>query len=166
MAQDYCKESDSPDEMKKRSKKMVDMFKFSIGKPMQNFPAPPFTKWLNGTVLDVKRGEVEIEYEVRPEMANPTGLLHGGMQTSILDECIGIACLTLGHEGFIISIDMHIDFLGKVKVGETVVGRGEVVREGKKIVNAKAELKDKRNEMIAVAQSNLLITSYKSRHFK
>jgi acyl-coenzyme A thioesterase PaaI-like protein len=63
----------------KRSKRWINLFNLIKGKNLKNFPVPPFTKWLNGKILSVKRGEIELEFETRPEMANPTGILHGGM---------------------------------------------------------------------------------------
>ena len=109
--------SNEQDEIKKRSEQMVELFRAMKGKGVRDFPVPPFTKWLNGTIIDVKRGEMEFEFVVRPEMANPTGLLHGGMQCALMDDAIGVTCVTLGYEGAVISIDFHVDYLGKVKVG-------------------------------------------------
>lgn len=145
---------------------LIKFFQNIKGKPLKSFPVPPFTKWLNGRVVDVKRGKIELEFDVREEMANPTGILHGGMQSAMLDDLIGITCATLGYEGFLISIDMHVDYLGRVKIGETITGRGFIIREGRNIVHAVAELKDKDGKLIASGNSNLLITHYKPDYSK
>ncbi|MGQ9721923.1 MAG: PaaI family thioesterase [Candidatus Jordarchaeum sp.] len=125
-------EEQDQEEILKRSEQMVELFKQLKGKNFQEIPAPPFTKWLNGTIIDAKRGEIELEFTVRPEMANPTGLLHGGMQCALMDDTIGVTTATLGYPGFLISIDFHVDYLGKVKVGEKVRVKGQIVREGRK----------------------------------
>jgi len=153
-------------EERKAESPLIKFFQDIKGKSLKNFPVPPFTKWLNGKVVDVKRGEVQLEFLVREEMANPTGILHGGMQSAILDDLIGITCATLGYEGFPLSIDMHVDYLGRVKVGETVTGRAFIVREGHNIIHAMAELKDKDGKLIATGNSNLLITHYKPDYTK
>jgi acyl-coenzyme A thioesterase 13 len=153
-------------EERKAESPLIKFFQDIKGKSLKNFPVPPFTKWLNGKVVDVKRGEVQLECLVREEMANPTGILHGGMQSAMLDDLIGITCATLGYEGFPLSIDMHVDYLGRVKVGETVTGRAFIVREGHNIIHAMAELKDKDGKLIATGNSNLLITHYKPDYTK
>jgi acyl-coenzyme A thioesterase 13 len=146
--------------IQKRSERMVKLFNAFKGKEMNDFPAPPFSKWLNYKIINVKRGEMELEFLVRPEMANPTGLLHGGMQCGLMDDCIGITSTTLGYEGFPISIDFHVDFLGKVKVGEKVRAIGKVIREGKNIIHMTAEIYDMTGKLIATGNSNLLKTSF------
>jgi len=65
----------------RRSKRIIKLFNAFKGQELKNHPVPPFTKWLNGKIINAEYGQVELEIMVRPEMANPTGLLHGGMQT-------------------------------------------------------------------------------------
>lgn len=157
---------DDEKKIKKRSERMIKLLDASKGKGMKDFPAPPFTKWLNGKIMSVKRGEIEFEYDVRPEMANPTGLLHGGMQAAILDETIGVMSSTLGYEGFLISIDLHIDYLGKVKVGEKIRAISKIIRDGRHIVHAISEIYDSDGNLIATGNSNLLKTQYKTDYSK
>ena len=107
-------------ENKERSDHLINLFNTFKGKRLRNLPVPPFTKWLNGVINRAEYGEIELIFEIRPEMANPTGLLHGGMQCALMDDTIGMMTATLGYEGFPISIDFHVDYLGKVKVGEKV----------------------------------------------
>ncbi len=150
----------NPKDIAARSERMVALFQSIKGKPVKDFPVPPFSKWLDGILINAKRGEVEVEYLVRPEMANPTGLLHGGMQCGMMDDSMGMMCATLGYEGFLISIDLHVNYLGKVKVGEKVRVRGFLVREGRNIVNCGAEIHDLQGTLIATANSNFLLTSF------
>jgi uncharacterized protein (TIGR00369 family) len=104
---------------------------------------------------------VVIEFEVRPEMANPTGLLHGGMQCAMLDDSIGVACATLGHEGFMLTIDIHVDYIGKVRVGEPVSVEATIVREGSRVVHAQATMRDAAGQTVSIADANLLTTTHK-----
>ena len=71
------------------------------------------------------------------------------------------------YEGFLITIDFHVDYLGKVKVaGETVRVKAQMVREGRNIVHFIAQIKDKEGKLIATANSNNLITHYKPDYVK
>lgn len=145
---------------KKRSENMIKLFNTFKGKNLKDFPVPPFTKWLEGKIIKAEYGEIGLEFEVRPEMANPTGLLHGGMQCALMDDTIGMMTATLGYEGFPISIDFHVDYLGKVKVGEKVRVIGKIIREGRNIIHAIAEIYDLDGNLISTGNSNLLKTKY------
>ncbi|MBD3254414.1 MAG: hotdog fold thioesterase, partial [Candidatus Lokiarchaeota archaeon] len=142
------------------SQRMIKLFNDLKGKEMKNFPAPPFSKFLNGRIMHAERGKVEIEFELRPEFANPTGLLHGGMQCALMDDTIGVMTTTLGYQGFLITIDFHVDYLSKVKVDEKVKVMAKMVREGRNIVHAVAEIYDLNGKLIATSNSNLLKTGF------
>jgi acyl-coenzyme A thioesterase 13 len=154
------------EKIKERSKKMIDLLNAITDMNLKDFPVPPFTKWLNGKVKHAEYGKVEISLVVRPEMANPTGLVHGGVQSAMLDDIIGMTTATLGLEGFLITVDFHVDFLGKAKVGDIIIASAEFIRIGKNIVNAKATLKDINGNPIALGSANLLRTTYKPDYVK
>lgn len=161
-----CKQPENKEEVDARSSRILDLFQAIKGQPLQGFPVPPITKWLNGKILAASRGDVTVQHVVRPEMANPTGLLHGGMMCAMLDDVIGMTTASLGYKGFPISIDLNVNYLGKVKVGEVVIARGKVAREGRTILNASAELVDKDGHLVATASSNLLLTGFEPDYVK
>ncbi len=148
--------------IKKRSERMIKMFNALKGRNLKNFPGPipPFSKWLNGKIILAKRGEVELEFKIRPEWANPTGLLHGGMQGALIDDTIGMTTTTLGYEGFLISINTQLNYLGKARIGENIRVKAKLIREGRIIVNIYGEILDKEGKLIATGSSNLLKTQY------
>lgn len=142
-----------------RSNRMLELFNGIQGENLAQFPVPPFTKWLNGRILQAARGDIQVEFRVRPEMANPTGLLHGGMQSAMMDDVIGMACATLGYEGFLLSINLHVSYLGKVKVGDLVKVGAKLVREGNTISHAMAEIRNELGDLIALGESDLVKTT-------
>jgi uncharacterized protein (TIGR00369 family) len=141
---------------------MVQVFRAMIGRKIEG--GPPFTTWLDGRIVSCDAGEMEIQYNVRPEMANPTGLLHGGMQAAMIDDLIGMTALTLGEEGFMLTIDLHINYLGKVKVGQTVKARAKFVRSGRQVAHAVCEIIDEQGTVVARGESNLLKTGYVTKY--
>ncbi len=149
-----------------QSERIINLLKQAIGIPMKEIPAPPFTQWLNGKLLSVSRGEVEIEFIARPEMANPAKVLHGGAQSAILDDTIGITCATLGYKGFLITIDFHITYLGRIPINSIIKAHGKIVREGKNIVHAVATITSVDGELYAQGSSNLLRTAIKPEYVK
>lgn len=154
-------ENDKQD--KKRSERMLKIFKSAVeaGVTMEKFPVHKFSKYLNGKIISAKRGEIEVEFIVKDEWANPTGLLHGGMQAALQDEIIGMTTATLGYEGFLLTIDMHVNYLGKVELGETIRVKASLVREGRTVLHFFSTIRDKNDVLIATANANLLRTQHK-----
>jgi acyl-coenzyme A thioesterase 13 len=89
-------------------------------------------------------------------MANPAGLLHGGMQAAMMDDVIGMTSATVEEEGFMLSIDLHINYLGKIKVGQPVLARARIVRSGKRIAHAVCELMEEQGNVISRCDANLI----------
>lgn len=144
--------------MSETTNPMVEFFRASIGKKLEG--APPFTEWLDGRILSCGVGQMEVRYLTRPEMANPTGLLHGGIQAAIMDDVIGMTAATLGEKGFMLSIDLHVNFLGKIPVGRSVTARARFVRTGRRIAHAVCELLDEEGNVVSRCDSNLVKTGF------
>ena len=77
--------------LEKRSKRMLSFFNSMKGIELKNFAQIAYARWLNGTIINVERGFIELEFFIRSEMANPVNLFHGGIQCGMLDNAIGMA---------------------------------------------------------------------------
>ncbi|PXY40401.1 PaaI family thioesterase [Flavobacterium cheongpyeongense] len=130
-----------------------------IGKPFSGSPSP-YAKWLNGTVLAVDENSVEFEFEVRKEMTNPAGTLHGGVICGMFDDCIGVNFMILGTEYFFPTINLNVEFFSPAKEGDTVLVKTTVVKKGKSVINVKADMFLSK-KMIASATSNLVVSQIK-----
>jgi len=126
-----------------------------VGKEMPE-QAPPVTKWLNFVLRKVEQGHVIATMEVRPDMANPLGLLHGGVQATLLDEIIGMTVSALEKDKPSVSVNLNIDFLGKARVGETIEVEAWVVRQGRQLIHVVGEIRNAEGKLIAKASSNML----------
>ncbi len=140
--------------MNAKTNPMVELFRACIGRKLED--GPPVTRWLDGRIVSCSAGEMEVRFVTRPEMANPAGLLHGGMQAVIMDDVIGMTSATVEEEGFMLSIDLHINYLGKVKAGEPVLARARIVRSGKRIAHAVCELMEEEGNVISRCDANLI----------
>jgi acyl-coenzyme A thioesterase 13 len=131
-----------------------------IGKPMSQSVSPT-GRWLNGTLLDIREGSMEVEVLIREEMTNPMGTLHGGMAAVILDEVVGTMVYALGREYAYTSVNLNCDFLHAARLGDTVICKAGVVRAGKNIVHVEGVIYDLLGKIIAKCTSNLIQTSLK-----
>ncbi|MCU0445580.1 MAG: PaaI family thioesterase [Microscillaceae bacterium] len=135
----------------------LDWLKNQIGKETTVSPSP-FARWLKGTLLEVEVGAVKVAFEIRPEMANPMGILHGGVIAGMLDDVLGMATLTLGNSHFYATVNLALDYLASAKVGERVIVEAKIVRNGKQIIHAVGEINSESGKLLAKASTNLAIT--------
>lgn len=138
------------------SNPIVESLKSQVGKPVQS--VSPVGQWLKGTLLAIEEGKLTVSIKVRKEMTNPMGILHGGMSALIMDEVIGATVYTLNRDTFFTSINLSLDFLNAIPMGETVIAKCEIVRAGKTVVNAECQLFNEAGKLIAKGMSNLIRT--------
>lgn len=104
-------------------------------------------------IVDPEAGPA-LEMDLRDEVVNPHGSLHGGLM-GVLIECGAAGCaVTAADSVNIVASDMNIRFLGVVKVGPArVVSR--VVKRGRRSVVVQADVIDVGNDRRLVATSTL-----------
>ena len=136
---------------------ILDRLKSLVGKPFISSPSL-FGRWLNGTLLEVERGSMTFSFEVRDDMTNPLGTLHGGATAGIIDDIIGLTAATFGQENFYVTINLSIDYLSGAKVGDVIVAKSQTIREGKNISNIECIVKNADGKIIAKGTSNMMKT--------
>lgn len=134
---------------------IIELLKAQEGKKLGTHN-PPFSKWLDGRLLKADEGAIEMEYEVREEMTNPVGILHGGIHAAIMDDLIGMSCFTLALPHVYLSVNISVDFLGQAKIGEKVIAKTKLERKGKTIINYTAEIYNQEGKLISRATSNMV----------
>lgn len=141
--------------------KRFQLLQSFIGKPFSGSPSP-FAKWLNGTVISVTNNTIEFQFTVRKEMTNPVGMLHGGVTSSMIDDCIGVNFMILGLENFYPTINLNIDFFNPAFENDTVLVKTELIKLGKTIIHFNAVVINQNNSrVVAKASSNLAVSSIK-----
>ena len=129
-----------------------------IGKSMQE-SFSPVGKWLNGKLLDIQEGSMQVEYVVREDMSNPMRVLHGGIAATILDDIVGTMVFALGRDFAYTSVNLNCDFLNAAKTGEVVTANASVIRAGKNIIHVEGVITNIEGLIIAKCSSNLIQTS-------
>lgn len=114
--------------------------------------------WLALTLERIDKGHAIISTFVRKEMTNPYGNIHGGMMSLVIDEAIGWAVVSLDLEQHYTSLTLNVDFLYAIKEGERLKAEAQVLRFGKKIINVECHVYDMQDNVLARANSNLIVT--------
>lgn len=139
--------------------KGLEFLQERIGKVI-NDTFSPAGSWLSFTLQSVSKGKGIASLEVRPEMCNPYGNIHGGMMALVIDEIIGFAVISLNAENHYTSVNLNIDYLYAIKGGDRLRAECEIVRHGKKIINADVRVyHNESNTLLAKASSNLVVTN-------
>ncbi len=92
----------------------------------------------------VERGKIEYRMELASRFEALPGYTHGGALAGLMDGLLGVAALshTCHDNRLVATLDFKIDFLEAAETGTNVLGIGEVMKAGKRIVFARAEIVD------------------------
>lgn len=134
-------------------KKFEGSFLSSIESKITN----PVTKWLNPKLIYVDDKIMECEVEVRPEMVDPLGILHGSIRAAMLCDILGILANHPGVDVSAITTGMQIDFIGKAYVGERVRVIAEVVNKGSSLVYMSGRILNEKKQIVAKGSTSLFI---------
>lgn len=96
--------------------------------------------FLNAEVISLSPGRAEMAMTVLKEQANSHGRAHGGMIAAFADSAMGVAIRTLNIR--VVTIEMNINYLAQLNVGERLTTCAWVVHAGKSLVVAEAEVKN------------------------
>lgn len=88
-----------------------------------------FSKWLGIQILEVKEGYSKTQMEVREEMINGLGIVHGGVTFSLADSTFAFACNN--RNNLSVALDTSINFLKPVNVGDTLIAEAKEIHNGK-----------------------------------
>ena len=120
---------------------------------------PAATKFLGFELIDfnLDDGWIEAAFELPPEAANPAGDGQGGFITAMLDEVMSYAG-SIVQEGPALSptLQMTTSFIRPVPVGERLVGRGEVVRAGRRAIFTQGWLYNAEEMLLAQATASCI----------
>lgn len=136
---------------------LLDMLRARIGTQLDDIPSP-LGVWLGGTLRGVLDDGLEVAFTVREEMTNPAEVLHGGIVAAMADEMVGSTVLIFSGGRYHASVNLSVDFLAPARVGETVIARSRVIRQGRRLVNAECTLRNGDGQILARATSNLIAT--------
>lgn len=95
-----------------------------------------FGNWLGYTVTvaDKVKHTAETELQIREDHLSPAGRVHGGVISAFFDYACGAACFTtLGPKDFCSTVELKVNYLRPVELGDFLVARTQVVHRGKRL---------------------------------
>jgi uncharacterized protein (TIGR00369 family) len=107
-----------------------------------------FNQHLGIRVVRHHKDGVTISCDLRKELHNMSGVLHGGVTATLVDVAAGMALMHRGQKAT--TVELKINYLRPV-TGRKVTARSRLVRIGKTLVTALVDVFDDRKNHAAVA---------------
>jgi uncharacterized protein (TIGR00369 family) len=105
-------------------------------------PPPPVARLLGARILrvDPSAGELDVQYEARPEFANPAGGVQGGMLGAMLDDLTaGLVDSTLSAGEAPATVSLNLSYLRPARLAP-LEGRARLMRRGRDVCHVSGEL--------------------------
>jgi uncharacterized protein (TIGR00369 family) len=90
---------------------------------------------LGYTLRSASGGQVEVQWNPGPALANPADQVHGGMLCAVADDVCGMALMSAmgGEPRAIPTVSLHTEFLRPVPIGGEYTCRGSVLKLGRRM---------------------------------
>lgn len=109
----------------------------------------PYGEHLGMEILRAEGGEAEVRMRLESWLCNRRGVAHGGALASLLDTALGGAVISsMRQEEWCGTLQLSLQFHDPARVGP-LVGRGRVVRRGRRVAFAEGEVVDGDGKVVA-----------------
>jgi len=113
----------------------------------------PLGQMLGMKLTELRPDEAVFTMEMRDDLRQPSGVMHGGVTASLIDTAMAFAVRTrLDRSEATATIDLTIHYLRPVTEGK-VTCIAKLVRAGKRIFTVSAEVQNAEGKLIATALS-------------
>ena len=111
----------------------------------------PFAKLLGIELEDVQAGVATLALDIREEMKQNHGVVHGGVVASLIDSAAAFAVISiLSPDERATTADLTISYLRPLTQGRTKC-TARVLRAGRRLIVVSAELSDDAEKLAATA---------------
>ena len=106
----------------------------------QSFAAQRVMTFIGAAITELQPGYCEIQLRFRPELSQQDGFFHAGIVSTIADSAGGYAGYTLmPADSRVLTVEYKMNLLAPAH-GENLIARGQVIRNGRTLVIAKADV--------------------------
>lgn len=112
-----------------------------------------FAKWIGMELVDMAPDVAVIRINMRDELRQPHGLLHGGVTATLIDTAMAFAVITCLDKGEKASTaDLNVHYL-RPHLDGVVTCIARVVKAGKRLFTVTADVTNEDGKLIATALS-------------
>jgi uncharacterized protein (TIGR00369 family) len=120
--------------------------------------ASEFQRWAGLELVSLSEGSAEFRLDLLPHHRNLRGGLHGGLLAILADTATGVAMHSaVGPERTHVTVQLDLHFVGQAGT-DRITATGRVLRAGRRIGFAEAEIVDGVGTLVATASATSLIS--------
>jgi uncharacterized protein (TIGR00369 family) len=128
----------------------------------ERFAASSFHQGFGMSLERVEEGRVDVGLELGPDHLNLQGTAHGGVLATLADTAMGLAYRTVLEPGTDhLTSSLQITFLSAGRPGR-IVARGAVVKRGRRLGYAEADVTDGEGTLLARANATFVVLPERS----
>jgi uncharacterized protein (TIGR00369 family) len=115
--------------------------------------ALPLANHLGLRLVELRLDEAVVAIEMRSELSQPSGVMHGGVTATLIDTAMAFAVRTrIPENEATATIDLTVHYLRPHAAG-TAICTARVLRGGKRIFTVTADVENEEGDLIATAIS-------------
>ena len=116
----------------------------------------PYAQLLGIELQDIGSGTATLGLDVRKELKQNHGVVHGGVLASLIDTATAFAIISLlDPTERVTTVDLTVSFLRPVTDGR-LIATAKVVRAGRRLFSVTAEIKATDGKLVATALSTYI----------
>ncbi len=109
--------------------------------------------------FDEETAIATMRFTVQPQMCTWRGGVQGGLVAGYLDDVMGYAYVAATDgEQAPLNLEISMQLLGLLQEGATIIGKGRVVRGGRRVIFLEGELQTEEGQVLARATSTAIPT--------
>jgi len=117
----------------------------------------PLLHHLKIQLKNLEPGKAVFELAVAEPHLRTHGILHGGVVATLLDTAMGYAAVSVAPADFnVVTIQINVNFVKAVLLGETILTTGEVQHRGRQTAVARGEIRNANNQLVAAGTATFM----------
>ncbi|MEQ8324380.1 MAG: PaaI family thioesterase [Vicingaceae bacterium] len=111
----------------------------------------PIQKMYPGIHIEITHNQSRISLPLSHKFFHAGGSVHGSIYFRLLDDAAYFAVSSSHSDFFILTASFHIDLIRPVSNG-VLYAKGKLIKNGRKLMHAKSELRDDKGKLVAVGK--------------
>ncbi|HWC77197.1 MAG TPA: PaaI family thioesterase [Blastocatellia bacterium] len=115
----------------------------------EKFDVNHFPRLLGFEIDEIQPGRARLSVEVRRELLQLQGVVHGGAIASLVDTAVAFAIISVSEpQDRFTTVELKVNYLSAIREGR-VVAEARLIRDGRRIVVAECDVFDSQNRLAA-----------------
>ena len=115
----------------------------------EKFETNHFPKMLGIEIDEVQEGRARLSLEVRKDLLQLQGVMHGGAIASLIDTAVAFAIVGASEpDDRFTTVEMKVNYLSAIREGR-VIADARLIRDGRRIIVAECDVFDSKGRLAA-----------------